>query len=126
LFGVFIAALVSAHEQGGFIQSSDKMVVDHRLSWIAPAGETFEAAVVLDIKESWHVQAAEPGLDFLIGLALNLTPCVYAMMSVTVYVFGGQQDTNVVRVFLRRSSMCSARFPVCCSACRSRACGRYG
>lgn len=28
---------------------------------------------------------------FFIGLALNLTPCVYPMMSVTVSLFGGQQ-----------------------------------
>ncbi|MCH8569577.1 MAG: thioredoxin family protein [Balneolales bacterium] len=36
---------------------------------------------------------------FLIGLALNLTPCVYPMISVTVSLFGGQQDTNTLRVF---------------------------
>lgn len=38
---------------------------------------------------------------FLMGLALNLTPCVYPMLSVTVSVFGGQTDTNPVRVFLK-------------------------
>ncbi|MCH8558986.1 MAG: thioredoxin family protein [Balneolia bacterium] len=36
---------------------------------------------------------------FLIGLALNLTPCVYPMISVTVSLFGGNQDTNTLRVF---------------------------
>lgn len=36
---------------------------------------------------------------FLIGLALNLTPCVYPMMSVTVSLFGTQTDTNTLRVF---------------------------
>ena len=36
---------------------------------------------------------------FLIGLALNLTPCVYPMLSVTVSIFGGQNDTNLLRVF---------------------------
>ena len=36
---------------------------------------------------------------FFIGLALNLTPCVYPMISVTVSLFGGQQDTNTLRVF---------------------------
>ncbi len=36
---------------------------------------------------------------FLIGLALNLTPCVYPMISVTVSLFGGQQDGNTWRVF---------------------------
>ena len=38
---------------------------------------------------------------FLVGLALNLTPCVYPMLSVTVSLFGGQSETNVVRVFLK-------------------------
>ena len=38
---------------------------------------------------------------FLIGLALNLTPCVYPMLSVTVSLFGGQSETNAVRVFLK-------------------------
>ncbi|MDG5766381.1 cytochrome c biogenesis protein CcdA [Balneolales bacterium ANBcel1] len=36
---------------------------------------------------------------FLIGLALNLTPCVYPMLSVTVSLFGGQNDPNLLRVF---------------------------
>lgn len=36
---------------------------------------------------------------FFIGLALNLTPCVYPMLSVTVSIFGGQTDTNLLRVF---------------------------
>ncbi len=36
---------------------------------------------------------------FFIGLALNLTPCVYPMLTVTVSLFGGQSDTNILRVF---------------------------
>lgn len=36
---------------------------------------------------------------FLIGLALNLTPCVYPMLTVTVSIFGNQTDTNTLRVF---------------------------
>ncbi|MBI4418884.1 MAG: thioredoxin family protein [Ignavibacteriales bacterium] len=36
---------------------------------------------------------------FLVGLALNLTPCVYPMVSVTVSLFGTQSDTNTLRVF---------------------------
>ncbi|TVQ70095.1 MAG: DUF255 domain-containing protein [Balneolaceae bacterium] len=36
---------------------------------------------------------------FFIGLALNLTPCVYPMLSVTVSIFGGQNDPNMFRVF---------------------------
>ena len=38
---------------------------------------------------------------FLVGLALNLTPCVYPMMSVTVSLFGSQTETNTARVFLK-------------------------
>ncbi len=38
---------------------------------------------------------------FLVGLALNLTPCVYPMLSVTVSLFGGQSETNTLKVFLK-------------------------
>ena len=38
---------------------------------------------------------------FLIGLALNLTPCVYPMLSVTVSLFGTQTETNTLKVFLK-------------------------
>jgi thioredoxin:protein disulfide reductase len=38
---------------------------------------------------------------FFIGLALNLTPCVYPMITVTVSIFGGQDDTNLFRVFFK-------------------------
>ncbi len=36
---------------------------------------------------------------FFIGLALNLTPCVYPMISVTVSLFGSRQDSNTWIVF---------------------------
>lgn len=36
---------------------------------------------------------------FFIGLALNLTPCVYPMLSVTVSIFGSQTDTRTSVVF---------------------------
>ena len=38
---------------------------------------------------------------FLIGLALNLTPCVYPMLSVTVSLFGTQTETKTLRVFFK-------------------------
>ena len=38
---------------------------------------------------------------FLIGLALNLTPCVYPMLSVTVSLFGSQSETKFLRVFFK-------------------------
>jgi thioredoxin:protein disulfide reductase len=40
---------------------------------------------------------------FVIGLALNLTPCVYPMLSVTVSLFGGQEATGLGRSFGRAS-----------------------
>lgn len=33
------------------------------------------------------------------GLAINLTPCVYPMLTVTVSVFGAKTDTKMIRVF---------------------------
>ena len=41
------------------------------------------------------------GVIFLIGLALNLTPCVYPMLTVTVSVFGAQTEKNTMRVFIK-------------------------
>ena len=41
------------------------------------------------------------GSIFLVGLALNLTPCVYPMMSVTVSLFGGQQSASLGASFAR-------------------------
>jgi thioredoxin:protein disulfide reductase len=38
---------------------------------------------------------------FLTGLALNLTPCVYPMLSVTVAVFSGRQEKKVGHAFIR-------------------------
>lgn len=36
---------------------------------------------------------------FLIGLALNLTPCVYPMMTITVSLFGTHKEANPAKVF---------------------------
>jgi len=36
---------------------------------------------------------------FLMGLGLNLTPCVYPMMSVTISLFGGQKEVHHWRAF---------------------------
>ena len=38
------------------------------------AGSQVQAAVVLSIDDSWHVNAHEPGLDYLIATTLELTP----------------------------------------------------
>lgn len=41
---------------------------------------------------------------FLIGLALNLTPCVYPMLAITVSIFGQQSESRSGLVFLRALS----------------------
>jgi len=38
---------------------------------------------------------------FALGLALNLTPCVYPMLSVTVSLFGSQSDQALIRIFIK-------------------------
>lgn len=38
---------------------------------------------------------------FLLGLALNLTPCVYPMLSVTVSLFGSRRSHHPVEAFLK-------------------------
>ncbi len=38
---------------------------------------------------------------FLLGLGLNLTPCVYPMLSVTLSLFGVRQETNRSKAFLK-------------------------
>jgi thioredoxin:protein disulfide reductase len=38
---------------------------------------------------------------FVLGLALNLTPCVYPMLAVTVSLFGGQTEASTSRAFGR-------------------------
>jgi thiol:disulfide interchange protein DsbD len=38
---------------------------------------------------------------FLVGLALNLTPCVYPMLAVTVSLFGAQAEKKFLRAFIK-------------------------
>ncbi|OGX05005.1 MAG: hypothetical protein A3G87_10415 [Omnitrophica bacterium RIFCSPLOWO2_12_FULL_50_11] len=38
---------------------------------------------------------------FVSGLALNLTPCVYPMLTVTIALFGGQSERNLLRSFTK-------------------------
>lgn len=47
--------------------------------------------------EAWLVSASLPaklGMVLLLGLGLNLTPCVYPLISVTLSYFGGQSDAS--------------------------------
>ena len=61
------------------------------------AGEQNQIAAMIDESGLFWAFVA----IFFIGLALNLTLCVYPMISVTVSIFGGQTDTNLFRVFLK-------------------------
>ncbi len=56
-----------------------------------------------DIEQLFGTAGVLPALlaIFLVGLALNLTPCVYPMLSVTVSVFGAQDDSRPIRVFFK-------------------------
>ncbi|MFH0988949.1 MAG: cytochrome c biogenesis protein CcdA [bacterium] len=63
----------------------------------SPRGPSNEIAKLFDEQGSFAAFIA----IFLIGLALNLTPCVYPMLSVTVSLFGSQTETNYARVFLK-------------------------
>lgn len=53
--------------------SAGKVETEVHLSQnMVPAGETIDAAVVMHIKEGWHVNANEPTLDYLIGTELKI------------------------------------------------------
>jgi len=52
--------------------SADLVSVETRLARTpVPAGSEVRAAVVLDVKEGWHVNAHRPTYDYLIGTALD-------------------------------------------------------
>ena len=55
--------------------SAERVEVDVKLNQTSvTAGDTIEAAVVLDIEEGWHANAHEPTLDYLIGTEVTLDP----------------------------------------------------
>lgn len=55
-----------------------------------------DIAALLDNRGLWALAAV-----FFMGLALNLTPCVYPMLSVTVSVFGSQSSSRTGTVFIK-------------------------
>ncbi len=62
------------------------------------AGKSNAAEVVVSAGENLFLTFL--GI-FLIGLALNLTPCVYPMLAITVSIFGQQSAAKPFAVFLR-------------------------
>jgi thiol:disulfide interchange protein DsbD len=63
------------------------------------AGSGGFANEISDLFEG-HFALALIGI-FLIGLALNLTPCVYPMISVTVSLFGQKNESSTWKVFFQ-------------------------
>ncbi len=87
--------VVGANEKTNLINKSDFIASSESVSSIPhPKNE------LADLFESKGSFVAFLTI-FIIGLALNLTPCVYPMLSVTVSLFGGQTETNPAKVFLK-------------------------
>ncbi len=93
-FTVTVGESTIASADGSYFQGASSQT-DGGFITFAQAGERNAIAQLID----------ESGLlwtlitIFFIGLALNLTPCVYPMLTVTVSIFGNQTDTNFLRVF---------------------------
>jgi thioredoxin:protein disulfide reductase len=87
--------VVDAHEKVNAINQDDFTAPPESVSGSMQQGN--ELANLFESKGSFVAFLA----IFLIGLALNLTPCVYPMLSVTVSLFGAQTETNTVKVFLK-------------------------
>ncbi len=79
------------------IQQYQNIFAQYTPSEITTGNVKNELAIMFDQKGSLLTFLAV----FLIGLALNLTPCVYPMLSVTISLFGSQTETNIVRVFIK-------------------------
>ncbi len=89
--------LVAADESFNAINEDIFSAYDPTMSSAGVAGSQNEIASMFETHGGlWAFVAI-----FFIGLALNLTPCVYPMLSVTVSIFGAQQDTRTSIVFTK-------------------------
>ena len=79
------------------VQQLNKALFAQYASTPPPAEPGNELAELFETKGTFVAFLA----IFLIGLALNLTPCVYPMLSVTVSLFGTQTDVHTARVFTK-------------------------
>jgi thiol:disulfide interchange protein DsbD len=85
-------------DEGAVVPANDELFSTYdEAEAAASGGAGSELAALFESEGSLAAFAA----IFLIGLALNLTPCVYPMLSVTVSLFGTQTETNTFRVFLK-------------------------
>jgi thiol:disulfide interchange protein DsbD len=74
-------------------------VSDPAISDVAAPGKSRQDQVVQFLTEQGLVPAL--GMIFLLGLALNLTPCVYPMVSLTVMYFVRQAEGKTKRVVVQ-------------------------
>ncbi len=94
-FTVTVGDAMVASKDGSYFDGAASGTADGGFITFDQAGEQNAIAQLID----------ESGLlwtfitIFFIGLALNLTPCVYPMLTVTVSIFGNQTDSNILRVF---------------------------
>ncbi|MEX2397995.1 MAG: protein-disulfide reductase DsbD domain-containing protein [Balneolales bacterium] len=71
LIQVFLVSIAVAQP----MSSADRVATETRLSVDkVETGSEFKAAVVLNIENSWHVNANRPSLDYLIGTELTIDP----------------------------------------------------
>ena len=93
--------IVGAGEKANNI--NDDLFSSYTSQGSTPPGGTSEIGELFKEKGSFVAFLA----IFVIGLALNLTPCVYPMLSVTVSLFGGQTETSTVKVILKAGTLCA-------------------
>ena len=68
-------AFIGSPARGIMTAGNDIVELSYKISLDrVPAGESFEAAVLMDLEEEWHVQAVEPTFDYLIPTRLKLDP----------------------------------------------------
>lgn len=82
---------------GHVLQQNPELFADYHPNESISTGPKNDLAAVFETKGSLLAFLT----IFFIGLALNLTPCVYPMLSVTVSLFGTQTDASFARVFLK-------------------------
>lgn len=64
------------------------------------AGDEAQFAIVMDIKDGWHLNAHKPPLDYLIGVDLSMDASNYAMVSNTEYPAAKQRQFSFANEML--------------------------
>ncbi|SMO43173.1 protein-disulfide reductase DsbD family protein [Fodinibius sediminis] len=85
LFLFLLASAYSAHGQAagtGTGSTLDKVKIKSAVRYDTLAsGEEAQFAVIMDIKEGWHLNAHNPTLDYLIGVDLSIDASSHAIVS---------------------------------------------